>query len=301
MSNDASVQFTNDGSALLAATGNRLNSWAAPEFKMPKKSAFPGGRVQFLSDEQGFAIVAIKENSRTSYQAALFDLENGIVWDTLQLPMEYPKLASINPTRTTIAAFGGDGLQFISFPDGKIIRSTPAHTGHIEDSQFSGLQFIQNDKLLLTSGRDGTLCEWNGSTGELIRTYTGSGKNKSIESFCVSPDESIVAISFSHAIMLLDSTSWSGVLTIPRKNRVHWSSMAISSDNRLLAFATTHSNDTHVYNIESCNIDLTLRGHTSGIASVCFSPNGQFLATTSHDDTLKVWKLPTLAKRICRK
>ena len=39
-----------------------------------------------------------------------------------------------------------------------------------------------------------------------------------------------------------------------------------------------------------CHSDLqTLRGHTDAVFSVSFSPDGQQLASASHDRTVKVW------------
>jgi len=37
----------------------------------------------------------------------------------------------------------------------------------------------------------------------------------------------------------------------------------------------------------------TLKGHTDYVLSVCFSPDGKFLASGSGDDTVKLWEMPT--------
>ena len=36
----------------------------------------------------------------------------------------------------------------------------------------------------------------------------------------------------------------------------------------------------------------TLTGHTDGVSSVAFTPDGQRLASGSYDDTVKIWEIP---------
>jgi len=38
---------------------------------------------------------------------------------------------------------------------------------------------------------------------------------------------------------------------------------------------------------------LTLKGHTEGVKSVSFSPDGKLMATGSNDETVKVWDTTT--------
>jgi WD40 repeat protein len=101
----------------------------------------------------------------------------------------------------------------------------------------------------------------------------------------------MLAISERQRIVLLDAQSWESLTEIELEERVHHSSLALAADKSLLAFASTHSHDISIFDLPTGEFQGTLQGHTSGVTSVCISPGGDFLASTSHDETLKIWKL----------
>jgi WD40 repeat protein len=67
------------------------------------------------------------------------------------------------------------------------------------------------------------------------------------------------------------------------------SQLAFSPDGRRLALLAGGSNVVRVRDARSGKDLLFLRGHTDSVSCVAFSPDGQQLASGSHDNTVRVW------------
>lgn len=71
-------------------------------------------------------------------------------------------------------------------------------------------------------------------------------------------------------------------------------SIAISPDGEyLLAGLRGASNNLHLYDLETGELELNLRGHTDGILSVAFSSDGTIGISGSWDNSARVWDLET--------
>jgi WD40 repeat protein len=72
-------------------------------------------------------------------------------------------------------------------------------------------------------------------------------------------------------------------------------SMACSPDGKLLAASTVGTLqatfDIQLWEIESGRLISQLRGHTANIWKICFSPDGQFLASASSDQSVRIWEV----------
>jgi WD40 repeat protein len=53
-------------------------------------------------------------------------------------------------------------------------------------------------------------------------------------------------------------------------------------------------NKVKLWNVKSQNEAGILRGHSDGITSIKFSPDGKFLASGSYDKLIKLWSMESL-------
>jgi WD40 repeat protein len=67
--------------------------------------------------------------------------------------------------------------------------------------------------------------------------------------------------------------------------------LALSANNRFLASGGRRSHNVSVWNVETGSLWLELKGHHDYITSVTFSPNDQYVASSSKDGFVKLWDL----------
>lgn len=74
-------------------------------------------------------------------------------------------------------------------------------------------------------------------------------------------------------------------------------SVALSPDGQMLATAGTNENPIKLWDAQTGALKQTLNGHSKGILSLVFAPDGRTLASGGYDDTIRLWDTQTGALR----
>ncbi|MEW6210230.1 MAG: AAA-like domain-containing protein [Acidobacteriota bacterium] len=199
-----------------------------------------------------------------------------------------------------------DGLvSLIDVRTGEVLRDFKAHADSIETMAFS-----PDGKSLATGSRDHTARVWDTSDGR--ETMPTIRYRASVTALAFSPDGTKLATgSEDKSVRLWDMASRLEILfLIGHSDRI--SSIAFSPDGSRMA---TGSDDTNVFlwdmpaekgaglkpafyelRLQPSRLTVRFKGHTGRVNSVAFSPDGNYLASASADNTIRLWKLPDKAK-----
>ena len=126
------------------------------------------------------------------------------------------------------------------------------------ENYVAGLTFSSDNRYLVSaSARSSSVEVWHPETGTLLSKFTAEiEKGGFFRPLVFSPDNHLIA-----------STG-----------RVN-----IDSDVEVIV----------VWNVESKEQIAIITGHTAKLTNLCFSPCGQFLASSSEDNTVQIWKVGT--------
>lgn len=169
-------------------------------------------------------------------------------------------------------AFSPDGKQIISGTE-NVIKLLDVATGQ-EIRTFRGhsenvlsVAFSPDGKHIVSGSRDKTLKLWDVAMGQEIRTFTGhSGR---VNSVAFSPDgKRVLSVDNVDKTTTLEKT-----INAVRRRR---------TDSTL-----------KLWDVATGQEIRTFRGHSEGVGSVAFSPDGKQILTRSVDKTLKLWDVAT--------
>ncbi|MEM7066524.1 MAG: TIR domain-containing protein [Cyanobacteria bacterium P01_B01_bin.77] len=191
---------------------------------------------------------------------------------------------NFSPDGQTIASSAWDGTVALWNRNGAIQSVLEAHTSFVMDVKFS-----PDGTLLASSGADGMIKLWD-QTGNLRKTWRGD--TGSVHCVAFSPNGQTLASAGVDGTVKLWNMAGELLKTLEVETDNILLGVEFSPDGQRLAVATGERNTSitavKVWSIEGYELE-SLGGHSSRITDASFSADGQRIASTSFDGTIRLW------------
>ena len=165
---------------------------------------------------------------------------------------------SYSPDGKYIATGNADKtVRICNVSSGKCVKTLEGHTKSVRSVSYS-----PDGKYIVSGGYDGTVRIWDVSSVECVKTPEGQSNN--------TKSENSSSIGNSIATGSDDKTG---------------------DDGRTVSVDKTRSVDktTQIQDASSGERVKTLEGHTDYVLSVCYSPNGKYIASGGVDENIRIW------------
>ncbi len=264
--------------------------------------AHDGGLVKVLTGHNRSVVTAAFSSDETHLvtgssdgTARVWDADSGALLTVLRGHDGGIHHVASSPEADRIATASSDGtIRLWHAGQSRLFR----HVGGSGTNEVISAAFSPSGELVLTASWDRTARVWNTGNGAEIAVL--KGHEGPLISAVFSPDEKYVLTVVSEGIARLwDSRTGKKVAT--------FSSDVVtpvdSWDAVFLNVASFNSDGTHaviaagrnagIWDISTGELKVVLRGHAKQIVDVAYSPDGNFIATSSYDSTARIWNAKT--------
>jgi len=202
----------------------------------------------------------------------------------------------------TISPISGGGISIAASPDGKLLalgisdhktQLLDAENGSVVDnlkSNYGGwaVSFSPDSQFIFSGASQGIL-KWETATG--FWQPTSGGQDKTVKSLAFSHDGKTIAGAGDGFIYFWDAASGELLRQVDNVRFGVVNSIDFSPDDTLLVSGGADE-IVRIWDVSSASLLKELPGHTSPIYGVCFSPDGETIASGANEASILIWGIP---------